>query len=96
MKLRFFWISWSIDAVISTIAFVFFIIGLEDGSVSSFNIGIWLIIFVVLTAIIAGSLWLKKIGYLLLGTMLLLILAIPGILSGLFLFLFVVSGTKWI
>jgi len=95
MMLRLFWISFSIDALICTIAIIFFFIGLIDGSVSSFNIGIWIVIFFVLAAIIFGSFGLKKIGHLVLGTILLLVLAVPGFLSGLFLFLFVVSGSSW-
>jgi len=95
MKLNLFKIFLSVDALICAIAIIFFFIGLVDGSVSSFNIGIWIVIFVVLAAIVFGSLGLKKIGHLVLGTILLLVLAVPGLLSGLFLFLFVVSGSSW-
>jgi len=95
MKLRLFWIFLSIDALICAIVIGSFFWGLIDGSVSSFNMGIWIIIFVVLATIITGSLLLKKHGQLVLGTILLLVLAVPGLLSGLFLFLFVVSGSSW-
>ncbi len=33
-----FWILWGIDAIVALIAVYFFIVGLSDGSVSSFNI----------------------------------------------------------
>jgi len=95
MKLNLFKIFLSIDALICAIAIIFFFIGLIDGSVSSFNIGIWIVIFVVLAAIVFGSLGLKKIGHPVLGIILLSVLAIPGLISGLFLFLFVVSGSSW-
>jgi len=95
MKLRLFKIFLGIDLLICAIVIVFFFVGLADGSVSSFNIGIWIIIYVVLAAIMFGSLGLKKSGYPVLGTILLLVLAVPGLLSGLFLFLFVVSGSSW-
>ena len=95
MKLRLFWISFSIDALIGAIAIIFFFIGLIDGSVSSFNIEIWIIIFVVLAAIIFGSLGMKSLGYPLLATILLLVLAVPGLLSGLFLFLLIVTDASW-
>jgi len=95
LKLRFFWTFWSIDALLCTIVFIFFIIGLVDGSISSFNIGIWIAIWATLSMIIAGSLLLKAGGYVGFGTLLLSILAIPGILCGLFLFLFIVTDTRW-
>ena len=95
MKLRLFWISLSIDALICAITIIFFFIGLIDGSVSSFNIEIWIVILFVLAAIISGGLWLKTIGYPVFGTIILLVLAVPGLLYGLFIFLFVVSGSSW-
>ncbi len=81
MKLWFFWIFWGIDALICTIVVVFFLLGLADKWVSSFNIGIWIAILAALAVIIAGSLWLKAVGHPVFGTTLLLFLAIPGILS---------------
>ncbi len=95
MKLRLFKIFLSIDVLICAIVIGSFFWGLIDGSVSSFNIGIWIVIFAVLAAIIFSSLWLKTIGYPVFGMILLLVLAVPGLLSGLFLFLFVVSGSSW-
>ena len=95
MKLLFFWIFFGIDALICTIVAVFFFIGLGDGSVSWFNSGIWTTIWVVLTVIIAGSLGLKAVGHPVLGMILLLVLAVPGILSGFLLFLFVVTNSRW-
>ncbi len=91
-----FWVAWAIDALASAIAIIFFFIGLADGSVSSFNIDIWIAIFAALTVVLAGSLWLKSIGRQGLGTLLLLILAVPSALSALLLLLFAVSGEKWI
>ena len=84
-----------IDALICTIVVVFFLLGLANGSVSSFNIGLWIAILAVLAVIIAGSLWLKAAGYPGFGTILLLVLAIPGILYGLFIFLVAVTKTPW-
>ena len=95
MKLKLFHVLVSIDALICAVVFVFFIIGLADGSVSSFNSGIWIGIWFALAAIMAGSLWLKANGRLVPGMLLLLVLAIPSLLCGLFLLLFVVTGAQW-
>jgi hypothetical protein len=90
-----FWIVGGTDAFICTIIVVFFVLGLVNGSVSSFNIGIWIAILAALTVIMGGSLWLKMHGYPVFGTILLLVLAIPGFLYGLFLLLTIVTKTSW-
>jgi len=95
MKLRLFWILWGIDALICVITVVFFFIGILDGSVSSFNMGIWMAMLSVLAVIIGGSLWLKRLGHPVMGSVLLGVFAIPGLISGLFLFLFIVTDTSW-
>jgi hypothetical protein len=95
MKLRLFWIFWSIDVLIALIVVGFFLVGLYDGSVSDFNIGIWFTMLAVLAVIITGGLWLKNRGHLVIGMVLVLVLAIPGLLSGLILLLTVLSGSSW-
>ena len=95
LKLWLFWIFWGIDALICTVVVVFFLLGLTNGSVSSFNIGIWVAILAALAVIIAGSLWLKGVGHPGFGTMLLLVLAVPGLLYGLFILLVAVTKTPW-
>jgi hypothetical protein len=95
LKLKLFWIFWGIDALICVIALVYFFLGLANGSVASFNIGIWMAGLAALTVIIVGSLLLKKHGHPIFGIVLLLVLAIPALLYGLFVFLFVVTGTTW-
>ncbi len=95
MKLWFFRIFWGIDALISAIVLVYFFIGLADGSVSSFNSGIWAAILAALTVILVGSFWLKAAGRPGLGTALLLVLGIPGVLSGLAIVLTIVTKSRW-
>ena len=95
MKAWFFWILFGIDALICAIVLVFFLLGRANEAVSSLNIGIWIAIWGALTAIIAGSLWLKAVEHPIIGTMLLLVVAIPGILYGLFIFLTIVTKSRW-
>lgn len=90
-----FWILWSIDAIVALITLYFFFTGLNDGSVSSSNSGLWGGILVVLAAIIGGSLFLKSAGYLTLAKIFLWLLAIPAVFYGLFLLVAVSSGAKW-
>ena len=94
MSLKF-WVLWVIDALVGAITIFYFFVGLADGSVSSFNIGIWLVILAALTIVAAGSLWLKSIERQGLGVILLLALAVPAVLYALFLLIVIISGSKW-
>lgn len=95
VKLWLFWIFWSIDALIGAIAVVFFLVGLTNGTVAAFNMGIWIAILAALAVIIGGSLGLKAAGHPGLGAILCLVLAVPGLCSGLLILLFSVSNTSW-
>ncbi|MFC0186576.1 hypothetical protein SAMN04515674_106202 [Pseudarcicella hirudinis] len=93
--MTFFWILWGIDAILSLIFYYFFLIGLADGSVSSFNIGLWLAIIAITGGLLYGSLLLKKNNRLRLAQGLLLIFAIPGVLSGVFFLLLIIMNPNW-
>ncbi|MCB9291286.1 MAG: osmoprotectant transporter permease [Lewinellaceae bacterium] len=93
--MAFFWILWGFDACIALVALYFFFIGLGDGSVSSFNLGIWLLLLGGLAVILLWSLWLKGRERLLLAKGVLAILAAPGLLYALFMLLVILSGSRW-
>jgi hypothetical protein len=90
-----FWILWGIDAIVGVVTLYFFFVGLADGSVSSFNGGLWLVILVVLAALLGGSLLLKSADHLALAKSLLALLAIPALLFGLYMLIAIFSGAKW-
>jgi len=90
-----FWFPWAINVVIAIIVLYFFLVGLADGSVSSFNIGLWLLILLGLGSILGGSLWLKTAGHPTLAMVPLLILTIPGLLYGLFLLALLIAAPRW-
>ena len=90
-----FWSVWAIDAVIASIVLYFFIVGLADGSVSSFNIGLWLVILLGLAIVMGGSLWLKSTGRRRLAMVLLLMLALPGVMVGLFFLVVLIAAPRW-
>lgn len=92
--MTFFWILWGFDAIITLVALYFFFIGLADGSVSSFNMGIWMLLLLGLAVIMLGSLWLKSIKYLTLAKILLGILAIPGLLYVAFILFFIIGKPR--
>jgi uncharacterized membrane protein YidH (DUF202 family) len=93
--MNFFWILWGTDAVIALVVLYFFFEGLGDGSVSSFNGGLWFFILGVLAAILGGSYWLQTHQYMTGAKVLLAVLAIPGVLLGLFFLLLILVNPRW-
>lgn len=90
-----FWLPWSFDALITLIVLYFFFIGLADGSVSSFNAGVWFFMLAGLACVMGGSLWLRSTGRHRTAHALLLILAVPGLLALLFLLVVLVTNPRW-
>ena len=90
-----FWLPWTIDAVVAGIALFFFFWGLADGTVSSFNAGIWAALLGTLAIVVGGSLWLKVTGRRALGITLALVLAVPGLLVGLFFLALIIANPRW-
>jgi len=86
---------WVFDAIIAAIVVYFFTVGLVDGSVSAFNIELWLGILAGLAAVLGGSLWLSGTGRPGAANALLLVLAVPGLLYGLFMLLVIVTQPRW-
>lgn len=56
----FFWICWSLVLGATLVAFYYFFIGLADGSVSQFNMGLWMVQVLGLPALLWGTYWLKS------------------------------------
>jgi len=88
-------IFWGFNAVIAAIALFFFVVGLSNGRVSSFNIGMWLALLLGLAGILGGSLWLRSRGHHRPAMGLLLILAIPGLLCLLFFLAVMILHPRW-
>jgi hypothetical protein len=93
--MKLFWTLFSLDAVVAAIMLFFFFAGLGDGSVDSFNIVLWLTILGILAAILGGGWLLKANGHPRLASVVLLILAIPGLLYGLFILSVIILQPRW-
>jgi hypothetical protein len=85
----------ALAAATAAVIVAFFGIGLADGSVSSFNIALWLAILVGVGAILLGGCSLHARGHRKSALVLLAVLAVPGTLYALLVILFVASGTRW-
>ena len=90
-----FWLLWSINALIAGIVLFFFFWGLNDGSVSSFNMLLWLGLLAGVGLVVGGSLLLRAIGQPIIAIVLLLILALPGLMLGLFFLVLITSHARW-
>lgn len=90
-----FWLLWGFDALIALVVLYFFFTGLADGSVSSFNIVLWLIILLGLAGILGGSLCLRSAGRKGIAMVVLLFLAIPGVLYLLFFLILLITTPRW-
>ncbi|QMW00358.1 osmoprotectant transporter permease [Spirosoma foliorum] len=89
-----FWILWGIDAFVALICLYFFFIGLGDGTVSSSNIVLWLVILSGLAVVLLGGYWLSSHQHAVIAKLLLAILAIPSLLYGLFMGLMIMGGNS--
>ena len=92
---RGFWILWGFDALIAAVFLFFFFWGLADGSVSSFNIVLWLGILAALAGVLAGSRALRAKGHEGPALGLVLILAIPAMLGVLFFLAVLILQPRW-
>ncbi|MDB5241707.1 MAG: osmoprotectant transporter permease [Spirosoma sp.] len=90
-----FWVLWGIDVLVALVLVYFFFIGLGDGSVSSFNILLWLAILGSLTAVLVGGYWLFTHQHTLMAKLLLALLAVPSLLYGLFMLIVLMTNPRW-
>lgn len=91
----FFWILFGIDALAAAVIVYFFLIGLADGSVSSFNAGLWTTILAGTAAVLGGGWALNAKGQRGAAIAVLALLAVPAILFGLFMLLLIVMQPNW-
>ncbi|MHC1743243.1 MAG: osmoprotectant transporter permease [Syntrophobacteraceae bacterium] len=90
-----FWVPWGIAAIVTGVAVYFFFVGLADGTVSSFNGGVWMLTLFGTFGVTGGSLILKQRGRPGLGALLALVLAVPGLIAGLLLLMIMITQPRW-
>lgn len=90
-----FWFVWGLDALIGAVALCFFVVGLSNGRVSSFNIGLWLVLLLGLAGVIGGSLKLRSLGRARAAMAVALVLGIPGLLCALFFLVVLIARPRW-
>jgi hypothetical protein len=88
-------ILWGVCVVAAVIAVAFFFIGIADGSVSSFNIVLWVALLGGLAVVVFGSRALARRGQKLPAVALAAVLAVPTLLFGLMFVVMIVGGVRW-
>ncbi len=88
-------ILFTIDAAVALVALYFFAIGIGDGSVSSFNITLWLALLGGIAAVLVVGLALNARGRRKAACAVLSILALPGLLGGLLVLGLIVAQPRW-
>lgn len=85
----------ALNLLAAFVAFAFFIVGLADGTVTTFNILIWAAMLGLLFSMPFAA-WLVRLrGHPRLGTILLLPLAGVAVLGGLAMLVFMVRASSW-
>jgi hypothetical protein len=93
--MTFFRILLGIDILIAAVALYFFAAGVSDGTISSFNIYLWLKILACVASVPIGGIVLKAYGRNHLANLVLMILALPGVGYVLFFAVLIISHPRW-
>src|SRR5690606_39437462 len=88
-------VIFALAAIVAAVFVVFFLIGIADGSVSSFNIVLWIGTLAVVGAIVIGGHALRAHGHTRIAIALLAVLAVPRFFYGLLMLLVIASGARW-
>ncbi len=84
-----------IDGIAAAVALYLFVTALHDGSVSSFNALTWLALLGSIAAVTVASVALRAQGHRRLASLLLMMLAGPGLLAGLLLLMLLAGNPHW-
>lgn len=84
-----------IDILALIVTFYFFIIGIADGSVSNFNLGLWLFLIIAQVLILVGGYFLHQNNKLFIAKLLLAVTAIPSLIYLLFILLILITNPRW-
>ncbi|HRF07807.1 MAG TPA: hypothetical protein PL193_04070 [Xanthobacteraceae bacterium] len=83
------------DALVAAGILFFFFWGVSDGTVSSFNVGIWLALLAGTALSLVGGFLAYRNNNRVLAILLLLILALPGIAFALFALFLIIAQPRW-
>ncbi len=80
---------------VAAVALAFFFIGVADGSVSSFNMGLWFALLAGLAAIVWAGLALRAAGKTGLAIAVLGVAAVPGLIAAFLVVVLLLTEPRW-
>lgn len=84
-----------VDLLAAALLVWFFLVGLADGSVSSFNVEIWVALLLGVAIVFGCALLLRRYAWPKLANLVLAVPAVPVLLYGIFILVVVLSGERW-
>jgi len=90
-----FWWLWGAATAVSLVVLYFFFTGLADGSVSSFNMKLWMILLLIAIGLPLAAIWMRSHDYVVIARILLWILAAPGFFYLMFILIMIIGKPKW-
>lgn len=84
-----------INVITAAVMGYFFVIGLNDGSVSSFNTRLWLVTLLGIAAILGTGAWFRAKGRHSAANVVLMILAVPAFLFAAFMLAIIILQPRW-
>ena len=86
---------WIFDALVAAVFVYFFLAGLAAGTVSSFNLGLWLATLGFFAAVLAGSWWLRAKNWPRAALIVLSVPALPSLAYLLLILAFLIAQPDW-
>lgn len=93
--MNFYWILWIFSALVALVPVYYFLIGLNDGSITSRNILMWVALLLIVFLVLGGSWFLQANGHLGFAKGLLFIIVIPGVIGLLYILTVIFSKQRW-
>jgi hypothetical protein len=92
---KLFYIILAIDALVPIIAIFYFFVGISDGTVSSRNILMWILLLAALVLLWLACLYLYKAGWIKLAWTIAILLGLPAIIGLLYILMIMFGNVRW-
>jgi hypothetical protein len=92
---KLFYIILAIDTLVPIIAIFYFFVGLADGSVSSRNMLLWIVLLAALVLLWLACLYLYKAGWIKLAWTIAILLGLPAMIGLLYILMIMFGNVRW-
>jgi hypothetical protein len=92
---KLFLIVLAVDAIVPIIAIFYFFVGISDGTVSSRNIMMWVLLLAALVLLWLACLYFYKAGWIKLAWAIAILLGLPAMIGLLYILMFMFGNVRW-